>query len=408
LARCFAWLSLYENSKHEVAEKEQKRMSERRWVYIDYIRLAVIALVIVVHTAITYSGVGSWYYKDAVTPSRFDMLLLIFIQSFSQSAFMGLLFLLAGYMVPLGLDKKGTAFFLRDRMMRLGIPALFYMLAINPFIQYFLLGKPSQSLMTYFLGGQFINASGPLWFALALLGFSLVYAIAVHGIAFCSRCQNRQTPFSFTDIVALSLGITVGAFLIRLVQPIGSSIFNMQIGNFVQYIVFFVVGTRAARGRLLNGIDYLLGVRCLQAAFIPGLAVWLLLFFFAGTSSNNAFNIDAIKGGFNMLSFAYAFWESTNGVLISFGVLAVCREKFNKPNRLLEQLADSSFAVYVFHSPILVAVSLWVAPLNLSLWGKFLSVSLISLFVSFFLANTVLNRIPVFRTKSSNLPAKLA
>ena len=374
-------------------------MSERRWVYIDYIRLVVIALVVVIHAAITYSGVGSWYFKDVTSPSRFEMMLLIFIQSFSQSAFMGLLFLLAGYMVPLGLDKKGAAFFLRDRVMRLGIPTLFYMLAIHPFIQYFLLGKPKQSLPAYYLDGQFISASGPLWFALALLVFSLVYAAAVQGIAFCARCQNRQKPFSRNDIVVLSLGITIGAFLIRLVQPIGSSILNMQLGNFVQYIVFFVVGTRAARGKLLNEIDYRLGVRCLQVAFIPGLALWLVLF--AGASSNSSFNIDAIKGGFNWLSFAYAFWESTNGVLISFGVLAVCREKFNKPNRFLEQLADSSFAVYVFHSPILVAVSLWFAPFHLSLWGKFLSVSVIAIVISFFLANTVLNRIPLFQTRSS-------
>lgn len=381
-------------------------MNERRWVYIDYIRLAVIALVVVVHAAITYSGVGSWYFKDATTPSRFEMLLLVFIQSFSQSAFMGLLFLLAGYMVPIGLDKKGITFFLYDRMLRLGIPALFYMLAISPFIQYFLLGKPKQSLMTYYFGGQFISSSGPLWFALALLFFSFAYAAAVHRIAFFVRRQNRQNPFSFTDIVTLSLVIAVGTFLIRLVQPIGSSIFNMQIGNFVQYIVFFVVGTRAARGRLFEGIDYRLGVRCLQFALIPGLAVWLGLFFSAGTSANNTFNIDAIKGGVNGLSFAYAFWESTNGVLISFGVLAVCRERFNKPNRFLEQLADSSFAVYVFHAPILVAVSLWFAPFNLSFWGKFLSVSAISLVVSFFLASTVFNRIPIFQTKAPNRPTK--
>ena len=381
-------------------------MSERRWVYIDYIRLAVIALVVVVHTAITYSGVGSWYFKDATTPSELEMLLLVFIQSFSQSAFMGLLFLLAGYMVPLGLEKKGAAFFLRDRMMRLGLPALFYMLAINPFIQYYLLGKPKQSLAAYYLEGTFVSASGPLWFALALLIFSVAYAAAIRGINFCSRRQNRQRPFSFTDIATLSLGITMGTFLIRLVQPIGSSVLNMQIGNFVQYIVFFVVGTRAAKAQLLNGIDYRLGVRCLQAAFIPGLAIWLGIFFLAGTSSNHTFNIDAIKGGVNGLSAAYAFWESTNGVLISFGVLAVCRKKFNKPNRLLEQLADSSFAVYVFHSPILVAVSLWFAPLSLSLWEKFLSVSAIALVASFLLANTVLNRIPIFQTRAAKRPAR--
>lgn len=383
-------------------------MAERRSLYIDYIRLGAIVLVVMVHAAVTYSGVGSWYFKDSVAHSALEALPLIFFQSFSQSFFMGLLFLLAGYMIPGGLDKKGAAGFLRDRLVRLGGPTLVYMLALQPLIQYGLIGKAEQSFADYFavyyLGGQFLGASGPLWFALALLIFSFVYVAAVRRTAFFARGQNRQTPFAATDIVSLSLLIAVATFLIRLVQPIGSSVLNMQLGNFAQYIVFFAVGTRAARARLFDRIDYRLGLRCLQTALLPGVAVWLAIFVAAGKVSPNV--IDAIKGGFQWLSLAYACWESANGVLMSFGLLAVCREKLNGQNAFVQRLADSSFAVYVFHAPILVTVSLLLAPLAWGLWVKFAAAGLIALVASFFLAVTVFNRIPLFRTAPPGRPAK--
>jgi len=148
-------------------------MVKQRSVYIDYVRLLMIILVVMVHAAVTYSGIGSWYYKDVATHSVVELLPFLFFQSFSQSFFMGLLFLVGGYMVPPALDKIGPVGFLRDRLIRLGIPTLFYMLVINPFIQYFLIGEAKQPFVNYiescYLGGRFVGASGPLWFALALL-----------------------------------------------------------------------------------------------------------------------------------------------------------------------------------------------------------------------------------------------
>ena len=53
-------------------------------------------------------------------------------QSFLQAFFMALLFFIAGYFAAAAYDRKGFAPFVRDRLLRLGVPTLVYMLVIGP------------------------------------------------------------------------------------------------------------------------------------------------------------------------------------------------------------------------------------------------------------------------------------
>lgn len=48
---------------------------------------------------------------------------------------------------------------------------------------------------------------------------------------------------------------------------------------------------------------------------------------------------------------------------MSIGLLALFRRKFNGQARLTRILSDNSFAAYVFHAPVLIAISLLLQPL---------------------------------------------
>ena len=50
---------------------------------------------------------------------------------------------------------------------------------------------------------------------------------------------------------------------------------------------------------------------------------------------------------------------------MSIGLIAVFREKFNYQSKFVKSLADSSFTVYMFHPPIIVAVALLFRPVAL-------------------------------------------
>ena len=154
-----------------------------RFFYVDNLRWTMIILVVSMHSAVTYSGFGSWYYVEKTALSRPVLFFFITYQSYLQAFFMGFLFFLAGYFVPPSFDRKGAVLFLRDRAYRLGLPVLFYIFVLGPFTEYFVAkswrsSKPSSfanEWVKHICDGEFLSGTGPLWFCLALLLFCLSY-----------------------------------------------------------------------------------------------------------------------------------------------------------------------------------------------------------------------------------------
>ncbi|HNX20654.1 MAG TPA: acyltransferase family protein, partial [Acidobacteriota bacterium] len=152
-----------------------------RMAYIDNLRWLMIVFVVLVHAAVTYSGIGGWMYieRRPLGPAAFVGFSVW--QSFTQAYFMGFLFLLAGYFVPSSYDRKGFRRFLADRAFRLGVPTLFYMFVLGPFARFVLLRPESRSFgelyVRYVSSERLLAGTGPLWFAAALLVFSAVYAL---------------------------------------------------------------------------------------------------------------------------------------------------------------------------------------------------------------------------------------
>ena len=282
-----------------------------RLYFLDNIRWLMIALVVMVHAAVTYSNLGDWYYREPVELDPLSFLFFGIFLSFTQAYFMGLLFLIAGYFVPDSYDRKGPARFLRDRAIRLGIPTLIYMLFINPAIEYYLLAfqwpEPrsplGQALMNYILGGAILSGSGPMWFALALLIFSAAYA------AFRLLTGSRMSPKpdaalpGHLHVAGLILLIAAGAFAIRLFQPIGTSVMNMQLCYFSSYIALFLVGIQARRNNWLLRISSSFALSWFKATLVVGGAFWLAVMILGGMASGD---LSPIWGGWRWQSAAYA------------------------------------------------------------------------------------------------------
>ena len=380
-------------------------MRDERLEYLDNIRLLVIVLVVLMHAAVTYSGMGGWYFKEGAAVSIPEKLVFALGQSFTQSFFMGLLFLVAGYMVPRPLARKGTRVFLTDRLVRLGGPALLYMLVVNPFINYVLIGQAKlpflSYLSSYYLTFKFLGGSGPLWFAIALLIFSAVYAGISSRMAAGVSEPTGGRGFGAGVVVKIILLITTAAFLIRLVQPIDTSILNMQLCYFSSYIILFAVGIRAAEGRLLERIEQRFACSCLLIALVPGVIFWGWMVYISGALAGHS--TASFKGGLNWQSLLYAFWESATAVLMSVGLLGLFHARFNRQSIFFSKLSDSAFAVYAFHAPILVAVSLALRGWQAAAWLKFLAVGGLALAVSFGLSHLFLKKLPLFQTR---IPAK--
>src|SRR5919197_6498998 len=88
--------------------------------------------VIAVHTAIIYGVDGSFYLEGYDSMSDVSVGVLTAFVAVGFLFGLGAFFLIAGRLSGPSLDRKGPRRFLVDRLVRLGIPIVFYVLVIAP------------------------------------------------------------------------------------------------------------------------------------------------------------------------------------------------------------------------------------------------------------------------------------
>jgi peptidoglycan/LPS O-acetylase OafA/YrhL len=339
----------------------------QRDFYIDRLRSVMTALVILHHTAITYGAIGGWFWREVEPSGKPSSLLLVLFCATNQAYFMGFFFLLAGYFTPASLERKGYAQFIGDRFLRLGLPLLAFGLILGPL---------TAALVTFAQGDgfwptihylwerkQFIN--GPLWFAQALLIFSLAYCAwrAAFGSPLLRSERIPRPVPAYRWWLVSALGVAAAALATRQVVPVGQNVFGLQLAYFSGYIFLFAVGIAAWRYdwlRQLSWKDTRPWLRTLLIAWpcLPvGVAVGRALH---GDGTSNA------SGRLSGMAILYALWEP----FVAWGLIAtwllVFRASMNEPSTFWNWLNRRAYAVYIIHPPILVGIALllhrWTAP----------------------------------------------
>jgi peptidoglycan/LPS O-acetylase OafA/YrhL len=362
--------------------------------YVDNLRWAMIALVVGLHAAVTYSHIGSWYWNAPERPGPLTQMVFLVFEVHLQGFFMGFMFLLAGYFVPAAYDRKGFARFLTDRWLRLGVPSLAYMLLVHPLTGYFVLHWWDVDLPTAYAGflrsGRWISASGPMWFAVALLIFSAVYALCRLMVGGGTGVAAPSRP-GLAALAALGLVIGVIAYLVRMVWPIGTSTLNMQFCYFTQYVVLFAIGVQAYRRAWFQTLPRRLGLPLFWGALIvsPLASVAVL-----ASLADPMGALHSITGGGTWQSALFALWESLYCVAMCAGLLVLFREKLNVGGGLFGRFTASSFGIYMMHMPVLVSVTLALQAVDWPLLAKWAVAWPTALILTFLMIEFGLRRVP--------------
>lgn len=375
-----------------------------RLYWVDHLRTLMILFVVNMHACVTYSHVGSWYYMVDPEPPMSVKLVFACWQGHLQAFFMGLLFFLAGYFADRSLARRGAKSFLAERALRLGVPTLVYMLIIHPFILLAL--NPwhdhfppfAQWYAQFLTSGRFLSASGPLWFAFALL----IFCLALVGLrALGVGRDSADTPPGFVTLrplYVLGLGVALGvaSFLIRTVQPIGASVLNFQFCFFAQYVAAFGLGAFISRRDALRSLAASpLARRAGCIAVIGGPLLLGAVVALGGPMPEHGVN--PFFGGWHWQALGLALWEQVTGVALGLGAIGFCARYLNQDGPALRWLSDRSFGVYVFHAPVLVALTMLMLPLQAS---RFLLAALLTaagLLASYLVADLI-RRVPGLRS----------
>jgi len=379
-----------ETSREEAkASASPKAGAKERNGGIDALRAAVTLLVVFHHTAITYGAAGAWYYKEILPSRSLSSLLLTLFAAANQAWFMGLFFLLAGYYTPPALNRHGTAGFVRERLIRLGIPLVFYFLILHPLTVALALTARELSFVRVFAwlwsNGKF--DPGPLWFAEALLIFTAVW-LGWRGI----RKPEKTAKLAFpSDRVLLAAALVTGAvaFLLRLVWPVGVNVAFLQLGYFASYIVLFAAGCAAADQKWLEQIPEDLKRRWVRIAWLafPVLPIVAVLARAAPWLHGPP------EGGFNLQALVYAFWEPFVAWGFILGLLTFFQRRFAQLRGIWPTLARRAFLIYIIHPPVVVGVALVWRDVAAPALVKFLVTGSLACALCYVIAGVIL-RIP--------------
>jgi fucose 4-O-acetylase-like acetyltransferase len=361
--------------------------------FIDNIRILLICLVILTHLAITYGAVGSWYYRE-VSGVSISAVLLTLLASLFQTFFMGFFFLIGAYFIPSSLERKGTGRFVRDRLVRLGVPLIVWVLVISPVFAYLvtrlLEGYSGSFSDWYFIVQPTINylGLGPLWFVLSLLVFTLVYVAwrAIRGKQ--EPRVSRHRPFPALPAILLFGVLLAGVtFCVRVFYPVGYEweLFALQIPYYPQYIALFIIGLVAAGSDWFVRVPPSTGKICSLLAVLLAVLQPLLLL----TVDLSAGDLTPLLGGLHWQALLYSLWEQLTGIMIIIGLLWIFRTHYDHQGSIARSAAADTYTVYIIHPLVLVPLTLSLQALALPPIPKFLLVSALAIPLCFILAHLV-------------------
>lgn len=354
---------------------------------IDIIRILMTMLVILHHTAITYGGSGGWFWREQ--PNASNPLLVMF-NAINQSYFMGVFFLLAGYYTPRSFDRKGAGPYLADRLVRLGIPLLTFFFLLYPLTVALADSTTPAGVVDGWLRGiaDGPHGPGPLWFAIALLIFAFAYA-AWRGMWPRSRTVGPTIMVPPRRMILLAIvAVGAAAFAVRLVIPVGREILWLQLGYFPSYIMLFAAGAAAAPGRLLERVTLRDARPWLVLAAVSLASLPLVV---ATQGSAGGF-----EGGLNRNALYYAFWEPCVATGVILGLLAWANRRQRTAGPVTKWLAAGAFGAFIFHPPLVVALSVLAGPWKAAPLIKFLAVGMAACGASFGVAGLA-RAVPVVR-----------
>jgi glucan biosynthesis protein C len=365
-----------------------------RLLYLDNLKVVLIALIIVLHAFLGYVGiVEAWTYsglREVTLHPVVEMVLLVVLSPFGFFL-IALLFLVAGLLTPGSHDRKGGRQFVVDRLLRLGVPFALYVFVVQPALVYAVAhpyGNATGSFRQEYLGAGRQVDTGPLWFVGVLLVYSLAYAAWRR----LRRPQGRPSrPPTTRTLVVSTLVVAPSSFAVRLVYPYGgeSGPTDLDFWQWPACIAVFALGVRAAPHGWTRSVPDDL-VRVSRAVTATGVVAMTVLLYVTGSRGA----VDDMLGGRHWAAVAFACIEAPLVVFGSVWLLDSARRRLERSLPWGEQLRRSAYGAFMLQAVFLLGVAVALRPAALPAEVKALVVALAAVAGSFGAAWLLVSRVP--------------
>jgi glucans biosynthesis protein C len=348
--------------------------------------------VVLHHAAVIYGVPGGWYYSE-YADDNLSQIFLTILTFLGRAFVIQFFFFIAAFFTPASYDRKGPLSFMKDRLIKLGIPLVVYSYFIGPAITY-LVNYNTLSAEYSFLENiyDFKNvAPAALWFAEVLIIFSFFYVLWRLFTKFFLPDHGSSGTFPANTTI-LFFAITIGliTFLTRIYYPATYKVFHLRPGNYPPYIAMFILGIVTYRRNWLACINhdvYRFWIKVLAFSF---------LLFVGFIVCDGILNKHAVlyRGGPTWQGLFGALWENITCIGAIICCIYLGNKYDNHQGRLFGVLSKDAFAVYVFHAPVVVAFTYFMKDIPLYPLLKFVIVFAAATPFTFALCHYCIMKIP--------------
>ena len=363
---------------------------------IDRARTFLTLVVVVHHSVIPYTYFG---HTDPKSWLGFDAVVLA-----TDSFFMAMFFFLSGLFVWPSLAHKAPAIFLRDRLLRLGLPFAIAALTIIPIAYYAiaLRQQPDISFAAFWWKTITVGPwpSGPVWFVWVLLAFDLsacvLYRLSSHLVDPINRLSQRghQRP---ADFFLFLLGVTAVVYIpARLYY--GPSYwfefgpFSVQASRVLLYAAYFFIGAGVGAANFDRGVLSADGRLAKSswgwviATLIPYCLLWVLI-----TIKRQILGNPPVLPHWYEAS--YGLFFVTFSAAILFAILAFFLRFKRSGWSMLDPMQGDAYGIFLVHYPIVLWLQYWMFDFDLPAVVKAVVAFVLTVALSW-AATAALRRIP--------------
>lgn len=326
---------------------------------LDRTRTFLTLVVLLHHSVIPYTYFG---HTDPTSWIGFDIVVLA-----TDSFFMAMFFFLSGLFTWPGIARKAPSVFLRDRLLRLGLPFAIAAFTVIPLAYYAIALRENPELTFAAFWWKTVTVgpwpSGPIWFVWVLLAFdltaSLLYRVSAHLVDPVNRISVRgfEQPALFWLLLA---GVTVIAYVPALMyfgpnEWFEFGPFSVQASRVLLYFAYFFIGVSVGAANFDRGIlsadGQLPRSRWLWvvATLIPYCLMWVMIYIKR-----------EILGNPDVLPHWYPAIYGTFFVLFSgsilLAILAFFLHSKTPGPTLLDRMQADAYGMFLVHYPI----ALWI------------------------------------------------
>jgi hypothetical protein len=363
---------------------------------LDRARTFLTLVVLFHHSVIPYTYFG---HTDPKFWIGFDAVVLA-----TDSFFMAMFFFLSGLFVWPGLVRKGPFSYLRDRLLRLGLPFVICALTVIPIAYYAieLRQTPDVSFADFWWKTVTVGPwpSGPIWFLWVLFAFDLVASLL------CWLRPNLLDPINRlslraserpAEFFAVMLAVTAVLYIPgRVYFGAGSWFefgpFSVQHGRVLLYATYFFFGAgigAAALDRGLLGADGRLaksGWGWLITALVPYCLMWVLVYIKREILGNPVRLPDWYEASYGLFFAAFS-------VTILFAILAYFLRFKRSGWSILDPMQGEAYGMFLVHYPIVLWIQYWLYDVDVPAFVKVIVVFVLTVALSW-AVTAALRKIP--------------